>query len=166
MLIYHPAVDHHHCCYRLIRLLNTIGKPLSEQTLMLCDFFSLFPGQMKHIQAWPRANSKSARTIKSIPDEFEELLNTKRVFFQLKDVQKAAISNLFAKDLLRTDSNNPNAYSLNTENVPNEIKEAINRDWFITSDPYRLITNDLSKFELFGKNGLKSKSGLMEFLYD
>lgn len=166
MLIYHPAGDYHHCCYRFIRLLSTVGISMSDQTLMLCDFFSLFPGQMKYIQGWPRANSNAAKVIKSLPDEFEELLNAKRVFFQLKQVQQVAISYLCAKGLLRTESKSPMTYSLIDSEVPAGIRDVIKSDVFTKTEQYRLITQSLCKLELTGKSGLKSKTGLMEFLYD
>jgi len=166
MLIYHPVGDFHHCCYRLIRLLSSVATPLPEQTLMLGDFFSLFPGQLKCIQGWPRANSKAYKIVKSIPDEFEELLNTKRVFFQLKEIQVAAISNLCAKGIFQVTSKVPNTYLLLGDNVPDGIKEKVESDAFATSEPYRLIVQDLCKLDLLGKNGLKKKTGLLESMYD
>ena len=83
MLLYHPIEDSTHCCYRLIRLLYVIDKSIPITSLMICDFYSLFPGQLKKISGWPKKKSDADKIVQGIPNEYEEILNPKRVFFQL-----------------------------------------------------------------------------------
>lgn len=167
MLIYHPAEDSVHCCYRIIRLLNGIAsESIPLATLMICDFYSLFPGQLKNIEGWPRANSAAWKSLKEMPNEYEEMLNVKRIFFQLKSVQLAAISHLHAKEILIISATSDKQIHLNKDAVPTKIKEMLETDDYIRSAWFKLITQELSKISLYGKRGLKSKTGLMEFVYD
>lgn len=167
MLIYHPIEDSNHCCYRLIRLLDAISaESVPLHTLMICDFYSLFPGQLKNIIGWPRANSASWRTIQSIPDEYEEMLNQKRVFFKLNSIQNSAIAHLHSKEIISFSSPLDGNIALNRHTVPSGIRERLTIDPVNQSNWFALITKELTKIELYGKMGLKSKTGLMEFVYD
>lgn len=167
MLIYHPAEDSNHCAYRIIRLLSKISTgTIPQATLMICDFYSLFPGHLKNISGWPRANSKSWKTIHGIPDEYEDVLNVRRIFFRLKDIQLAAISYLCAKEVISVSSSIDKQVGLNERAVPEHIWETLDHDEYYKSNWFSLLATDLAKMNLYGKSGLKSKSGLMEFLYD
>ena len=167
MLLCHPVDDSNHCCYRLIRLLNAFKEQsVPMTTLMICDFYSLFPGQLKYINGWPRLNSASWEKLHAMPDEYEEMLNPKRVFFQLNNVQTAAISHLHAKRLIELSSTSESLVTLLRDSMPLKLCETLENDVSCSTDWFSLITTDLCKIGIFGKNGLKRKTGLMEFLYD
>lgn len=167
MLIYHPVEDSNHCTYRIIRLLFHISiQSIPQSTLMICDFYALFPGQLKNIKGWPRANSKSYKTVQQIPDEYEQIVNSRRIFYQLKDIQLAALSYLHAKEVITLLPGVDRKIQLNKDSVPQSIVTMIQNDEYCETDWFRLITNELPKIDLYGKSGLKGKTGLMEYVYD
>jgi hypothetical protein len=133
---------------------------------MICDFYALFPGQLKFIYNWPRRNSNAWNLLKAIPDEYEEMLNPKRVFFQLNKVQNAAISHLHSKGILTYSNETEKDICLNKASIPSDIVNLLNSDETRKEDWFNIISSDLCKIELNGTNGLKSKTGLMEFVYD
>lgn len=166
MLLYHPVEDSNHCCYRLIRLLKAFSEPTPMVTLMICDFYSLFPGQLKYIAGWPRRNSQAWKILQSIPNEYEEMLNPKRVFFQLNRVQAAAFSHLQAIGVIEFSKTGEQQVTLNHDAMPVGLLDSLRGDVFYSTGWFEIITADLCKIGVSGKNGLKSKTGLMEYLYD
>jgi hypothetical protein len=167
MLLYHPVDDSNHCCYRLIRLLYSaveLSMPLTS--LLICDFYTLFPGQLKRIEGWPRKRSAAYTLLREIPDEYEEMLNPKRVFFQLNNIQSAAISHLEAKGIIQNDILNDSLVTLNVLSLPADLIEKLELDPIFSEEWFSLISHGLSRLPIAGKNGLKSKTGLMEFVYD
>jgi hypothetical protein len=55
---------------------------------------------------------------------------------------------------------------LNKASIPSDIVNLLNSDETRKEDWFNIISSDLCKIELNGTNGLKSKTGLMEFVYD
>lgn len=167
MLLYHPVEDSNHCCYRLIRLLysaDEFSMPLTS--LLICDFYTLFPGQLKSIDGWPRKRSAAFKLVQAIPDEYEEMLNPKRVFFQLSNIQTAALSHLEAKGIIERDIRIPPRVKLNVQALPSKFVRRLELDPIVSEAWFKLVSEELSKLSIAGKNGLKSKTGLMEFVYD
>ena len=167
MLLYHPVDDSNHCSYRLLRLLysaDELSMPLTS--LLICDFYTLFPGQLKRIEGWPRKRSAAYNLIHAIPEEYEEMLNPKRVFFQLNNIQTAAVSYLEAKGIIEHDVLAHAQVKLRTEALPSDFIARLESDPIRGETWFSLVSRELSKLPIAGKNGLKSKTGLMEFVYD
>jgi hypothetical protein len=167
MLLYHPVEDSNHCCYRLIRLLYSADEAyVSLINLFICDFYSLFPGRLKNIQRWPRAKSAAWRELRSIGDEYEEMLNPQRVFFQLNALQVAAISHLHSQGVIGFKTSSDHEVSLNIESLPAEFLKTLDEDGARSTAWFVLVAHELLKMEPLGANGLKSRTGLMEYVYD
>ena len=135
-------------------------------SLLICDFYTLFPSQLKRIDGWPRKRSAAYKMIQAIPEEYEEMLNPKRVFFQLNNIQTAAMSYLKAKGIIEHDILTHAQIKLSTEALPPEFIEKLKADPTRVEAWFSLVSRELSKLPISGKNGLKSKTGLMEFVYD
>lgn len=133
---------------------------------MLCDFYSLFPSQLKKISGWPRGKSKQWYLVQTLPNDFEELPNTKRVFYQLKAIQHTALMYLEAKGIVKITAMPNKQVQLIGDAVPEKIRLMLEEDSLRNSDYFKLIVEQLSHQTLNGKSGLKMKTGLMEFLYD
>ena len=164
MILYHPFSDAHHCIYRLLSILNAIETPISQKRLQIMDFYYLFPSQLKKINKWPRRGSRLSLFVNDIPDQYENILNNKRIFFELKDIQDNTIKHLLSKDLIIVDSKE--MLIINEKNVPEVFFNIIGDDSFIKSRVFEVITKELIKIKFNGENGLKDKSGLLEFTYD
>lgn len=164
MLLYHPVGDANHCIYRLISILEGVKQNKAQLTsLQLADFFYLFPEQLKKIEKWPRSNSRSKQIITSIPSSYEIIENPRRVFYDLREVQKGAIMHLKSKGVIKVQNR---SISLNLENIPQPISEALKIDPFRASEIFKIITTEFIIQNTFGSNGMKKRTGLMEFHYD
>lgn len=166
MIIYHPFKDAHHCMYRFISLLFEQDDGISKNMLCLADFYYLFPSQMKRINSWPRKNSKDFKLISSFPDQYETIINPKRIYFELREIQHNTIAHLLSKGIISRDSNSAQIIKLNKRSIPEELLDYLMNDEFRETEIFNIIATKLIQVPLNGKNGIKDKSGLMEFLYD
>lgn len=164
MLLYHPSKDANHTCYRIISILKSVPEnKLHKNILTLINFYYLFPSQLKSIEKWPRKGSKDYQFIHNLKPEYEIMENPKRIFFELKDVLDCAISFLIDKEVIEYQNN---LMKLNITKIPENIIDTLNSDDFRQNDLFRILTQEFIKQEIKGANGLKMKTGLMEYKYD
>ena len=167
MLIYHPAFDANHAMYRIVSILNAASNTsISWPLLRIMDFYYLFPGQLKNIKPWPRAMQKFKSHAAKIPDQFEDLTNPARTFFELQLFQKTATLELIAKGILSKSSFKNDLMVLELSSLPSTYIDLVEADDFLKSDAFKIITKELPAIKFNGPNGLKSRSGLMEYVYD
>ncbi|TBV00007.1 hypothetical protein DNJ95_02250 [Stutzerimonas kirkiae] len=167
MLMYHPAFDANHCLYRIVSILHaTTGTQINWQLLRMLDFYYLFPSQLKNIKPWPREIGKLKIQVMKIPDQFEDLSNPARTFFELETFQKTAVLELIAKGVLSKSSFDKGIMALEPDTLPTAYKALLDGDDFLKSDAFEVITKALPSTKFNGSNGLKFRSGLMEYIYD
>ncbi len=167
MLMYHPAFDVNHCLYRIVSILHaTRETPISWPLLRMLDFYYLFPSQLKKIQPWPREISKLKALVTKIPEQFEEMTNPARTFFELETFQKSATLELIAKGVISKSAFDKGIMELEPESLPTAYIDLLAADDFLRSDIFGVITKGLPILQFNGSNGLKSRSGLMEYIYD
>lgn len=164
MLLYHPSKDANHTCYRIISILESVPEnKIHKNILSLINFYYLFPSQLKAIEKWPRKGSNDYNFIHSLKPEYEIMENPRRIFFELKDVLDCAVSFLIDKQIINYENND---IKLNVENIPKNINVTLNNDDFRKDNLFRILTHEIIKQNIKGSNGLKMKTGLMEYKYD
>lgn len=167
MLMYHPAFDANHCLYRIVSILHaTRHTQISWPLLRMLDFYYLFPSQLKKIQPWPREISKLKTLVTKIPEQFEELTNPTRTFFELEPFQKSATLELIARGVISKPAFDQGLMELEPDSLSSAYIELLATDTFLGSEAFGVITKGLPIVPLNGSNGLKSRSGLMEYIYD
>ena len=148
----------------MISILLSVNKPININQLHILDFYYLFPDKMKEMHKFPRANTKKHKCIQNIPDSYELIENSRRVFFEIMDIRHNAIINLLSKNIISNLGSDE--FVLNTVAIPEELMSFLNVDSFRKTDIFEILTKDLVKIKVNGENGLKFKSGLMEYRYD
>ncbi len=83
----------------------------------------------------------------------------------MSDVFNEALGLLVAKDILTASGINKNI-SIKKENIPRQLIHEIEKDIFIKSPIFQTIVYGLAKTKWSGPEGLKKRSGLLEFKYD
>lgn len=83
----------------------------------------------------------------------------------MNDVFSEALNLLVAKDIVAISGTNKNI-SLKIENIPSQLMHEIEKDLFIKSPAFQTIVYGLAKTKWSGQEGLKKRSGLLEFKYD
>lgn len=165
MLLYHPKNDTYHCIYRMLSIFTVLE--LSEMQLLklrIIDFYVLFPGLLVDVQ-FPRVPGASSvkKAADSIKRGYERLPPGTRLFSELSFNQSQAINILNAKDIVSI-----------TEDImkPSDmfLSEALSRvvsDGNIVKDEFMCkVIKLLGAIELYGDNGLKVRSNLVEARYD
>lgn len=167
MLMYHPAFDANHCVYRILSILYaTKNVSISWSLLRMMDFYYLFPSQLKNIKPWPRQIQKMKSIALNVPDQYEDLTNPARTFFELQTVQKTAILELMAKGVVSKKSFGEGIVKLEDEALSQVFENLLDADEFVQSDAFMLIVKGLPLVKFGGSQGLKYRSGLMEYVYD
>jgi len=168
MLIYHPVYDINHCLFRFLLILEKSNTNVFQWELFrLMDFYLLFPNQIKKINPLPNSLRAYKKIINEIPVDYEVLSNSKRIFFDLQNIQSATVFNLIAKGLLDADSFEQKRELKRTSvKLPNRLQKKIDDSHLQKKPWFDFVTNGLSEIELLGNSGIKSRSGLMEFKYD
>lgn len=166
MLLYHPLTDVNHCMYRLLNLILHIEGDIQFEKLRVVDFYYIFPHLLNEIKPWPVDIKKFKKHLPSNKKSFEHISNKKKVFFELNSIQKQAISILVAKGLIDIDKIKDGVVSLNRERLPEVISNELGNDSFSKSDCFLILTDALINSNWNGKNGLKLKTGLLEYRYD
>ncbi len=167
MLMYHPAFDANHCLYRLISILHFTGEArVTWPLLRILDFYYLFPSQLKEIKPWPREIQKYKAQVQKVPDQFEDITNPARTFFDLESFQKTALLELIAKGVLSKSAFDEGVMKLELQSIPSAYVELLATDDFLKSEAFTVITKALPIAVFNGPKGLKSRTGLMEYIYD
>jgi len=167
MLIYHPAYDVNHCLYRFLLVLeNSTQQEFEWDVLKLIDFYLVFPHMLKSIQPLPASLRSFRRVIKEIPDSYEALPNAKRVVFDLENMQNTAMMNLVAKEFIDNDLFHKKIIRRSKKGLPKKLMSSITENSVVSKEWFRLIANELPLVPFTGPNGLKKRSGLLEFRYD
>lgn len=166
MIIYHPYKDANHCAYRLISIMYGVIGEISLNFLNIADFYYLFPSELKAICNWPRRNSIDFQTVIKVEDCHENLGNAPMVFYEMKEIQHNAFLNLISRGIVAESKALSQHYILVRDSLPDSLVEVLESDIFRKSQIYKLITLKLSKLPLHGENGLKAKTGLLEYRYD
>ena len=160
MLMYHPAFDVNHCLYRILGILsNTKEFEISWSLLRILDFYYLFPSELKKIKPWPREISEYKKIAAEIPEPFEDISNSKRIFHDLEHFQKTAILELIAKGIISKDLFAMGKVRLDDFLSPNQYLSKISGDTFFSTPAFKIITKALPVLELNGSSGLKSALG-------
>lgn len=167
MLIYHPAYDVNHCLYRFLLILESSTQDKFDwEAMKLLDFFLLFPHLLKQITPMPASLRSFKAVIKQLPDAYEVMPNPKRVLFDLAALQNTAMMNLVAKGLIDTESFHKKVIKRSSKELPPALNAQITENPIRSEEWFRLIVNELPQIEYNGPNGLKKRSGLLEFKYD
>lgn len=167
MLIYHPVHDVNHCVYRTLLVLETTAhSDIDLDLFRLIDFYHLFPNVLKEIKPFPSELRTFRKIIRNIPEPYELIGNIKRTMYELEAIQTTAIQNLMAKNLINIPSYRAKSLKRTEEVLPEQIYAKIQNSSIAKEEWFRMLINDFPTMNLFGKKGLKARSGLMEFRYD
>lgn len=166
MLTYQPHQDYYHCMYRILSILKIIPEKSIDLTkLQILDFYFIFPTLATEI-SFPRGpqGSEIRKLAKKFTTPYQILPDKKRLFLELQDYQRKALNILIAKDIV---SNETSAMISKSSNFHDVIRKNLVTDSrYATDDFFIKLVDFITNFELRGSDGLKRRTGLMEYRYD
>lgn len=164
MLIYHPAFDAHHCVFRLLKLVAHLND-IEVSKLRILDFYVVFPGEVSKIRLNDAHQIK--KTASGLLNIFHGPVNAIQTFRDMHDLQMAAINTLIASNIIDGTKAELGIIHRTTSPLPDlsvkaDYLESLEQENII----FNYILNGLADLPLNGADGLKHRTGLMEFRYD
>lgn len=166
MLIYHQRNDIFHCMFRMLSILKLIeDKSIEIDRIKIIDFYFVFPHLIKNTPL-PRIKGSSfvKKEAGKLDIPYENLPSNKILFSEMGDFQLQALDILRAKRIV--DFVDSGWLCASDEFSSDSIQLLVQENRFTSKDFYSEIVSVLSQCKLHGPNGLKSKTGLMEYRYD
>lgn len=164
MLVYHPAFDAYHCVFRLVTILES-RQTIEVDRLRILDFVLCFPAVVATFRLPQRA--ASIRKPASLADNaYRTPLNPRATFGALSASQDGALACLAAAGFVGPESLRDGIAVRTSAPLPNELleqcKKLRNRETLF----FRQILPPFLEIPLLGHDGLKARSGLLEYRYD
>jgi hypothetical protein len=164
MLIYHPAYDAYHCIFRAL-LITESFRSIEVQKLRILDFYLCFPAELSKIRL-PRDHSDARRMALQLKNDYHGPVSVKQVFRDMEHIQLAAFRSLAASEIFDQKSFEMGLVERTDKTLKDELKKkidtAVERDKVVVE----YLVKRLGAIPLYGSNGLKDRSGLMEYRYD
>lgn len=167
MLTYHPIYDSSHCLFRMLHLLGNLEKsPQEVDKIRLFDFYLCVPHSLKLL----RSNSIEMQRMKNLIlknfSSYDEVDNSKALFFDVKEIQSSVLNHLAAKDIISTEKYRKN-FILTNDAKFKSIEDSVKLSKkSILPDVMSLIATELQHIPVLGPDGLKHRSKLIEYRYD
>lgn len=168
-LTYNEAFDPYHAVFRYIRIWRGCG--LEGKThfdmLRILDFYLLFPFRLQNMSFL--AQDRGWRRIsKSYEDRkpYGDLPDDVSVFSRMEPFQRAAVSSLVHSGVLSVDAWRNNQIEFLNVDLPPQL---VNRCLSLNNsmpDVIEILCGLRERYPLLGHNGLKNRTGLLEFRYD
>jgi hypothetical protein len=168
-LSFQPAFDVFHTAFRFLRLRRLLenSEPWAYDQLRIADYYLLFFFRLEAVRLRPAHRSIKKLAARS-PSRFryEHQPDDKFVFARMKEIQRAAIKTLVLADYfdLAAYERNELVLGQNTESeaLRSRLDDINGREIEVMNSLASLI-NDYS---LIGIDGLKHRTGLLEYRYD
>ena len=164
MLIYHPAYDAYHCVFRMLAILSVVPT-LEYDKARLLDFYLMFPSAVQRITL-PKALGHGKRLAKQFENIYHDPIEPSFAFRDMRTIQRSALGCLVASGVIERSSYGEGVVARTKVKLPVELELRISG--FMESRPEigAFILHDLAMLPLRGVNGLKHRTGLLEYKYD
>jgi len=167
MLVYHPAFDLYHGVFRVLKLLNRSQKKnLEIEKLRLLDFYLLFPGLIPSIRL-KREHQKYKRIFTELSNKYNIASvsgQAKQVFERIEPFNNLILTYLENKKYVKI--HEETYLDFFSSELPKKILEICNVRDEKENKLMGFLSEVLSSYELKGADGLKARTGLMEYRYD
>ncbi|AKP50238.1 ABC-three component system middle component 5 [Cyclobacterium amurskyense] len=171
MIVYQPAYDLYHSVYRLVKLLSFFhrGEFVEIDRLRIWDYYFLYPNRLKYVKL--KLEEKDIKElIKNYilrPDNpYELIFDDRKMFEKIRPYQMSAIKYLASIGVINKDYLKENKVTKISEDVFRKINEELETMTVQEDNTLKLLTSHFFLVPLYGKDGLKEKTNLLESRYD
>lgn len=164
MIFYHPASDAYHGALRQYALLRSFNYPVEIEKIQILDFYLVYPEHLKHVRL-PKGYVKWKNHSREISVTYKNKQDPKFLFLAHAKGSKVSTAMLLAKKIV--DNNLYEAGLLSLSGVENEILEKVKGRFVSRFDGYfDFLIKLANEVPLYGKDGLKHRTGLLEYRHD
>lgn len=171
MIVYQKAYDLYHAVYRMMKLLAHFKQDglIEIDRLRIWDYYLLYPNKMKNIRL-KREEKDVKQIIKNYiikeDNPYEMVINDRKMFEKIKPYQMTAIKCLASYGIVNKDYLQENRISNINKNIFDDYAEDFKDLSVQEENTIKLLTSHFYQISLFGVDGLKSRTGLLESKYD
>lgn len=166
ILTYHPLHDPYHCVFRLAAILNHSQQRIEIESLRIFDFFLIFQHLIPEVR-WTRELRSEMRKcgLDKVRAPYVKLPGKKLLFRELTQIQNVALSHMVGRGLInRDDFLDGNASLCGKPGSPmSEKLDAFSKEKSSVLSFFAIIAQSVPAR---GADGLKDRTGLMEYRYD
>ena len=171
MIIYNQAFDLYHTIYRFLQVLNRFEErtTIEVERIRIWDFFLLFPREAHDIRLKrTESDIKKLRRdfIKNTPNPYDKIPEKKKVFEKIKPYQMAALNCLASYSIIDKKELLNNKVVVVNKNLLTEYITAHGEPSATEKNVISLMTGHFFQISLYGSDGLKNRTQLMESKYD
>ena len=171
MIIYQQAFDLYHSIYRIINILGNFkyADSIELDRLRIWDYYLLFPNKLKSISL--KRDEKDIKNlinnyISKEQNPYEVILNDRKMLEKILPFQMGALKYLASIGLIDKDYLKNNRISKISDEVLQELRQITAELTPQEKNTISLLTGHFFYIPLIGKDGLKSRSNLLDSRYD
>jgi len=167
-LSYQPALDPFHAMYRYLRIMlaiNATSLPVDHARIL--DFYLLFPFRLTAVRL--KTQHRKFRTLADAYSEtrpYGDQPPDAQLFVRMKPMQIAALETLAGKGFVNADALRDGMVMRGEHTLPPTLAERVKKANSSQQDLMQAILALSSEYPLLGKDGLKDRTGLLEYRYD
>lgn len=171
MIVYQKAFDLYHTVYRMIKLLAHFKNDglIEIDRLRIWDYYLLYPNKMDKIRL-KREEKDVKQIIRNFilkeDNPYEMVINDRKMFEKIKPYQMTAIKCLASYGIINKDYLQENRISNVNKDIFSDYSEDFKNLSVQEENAIKLLTSHFYQISLFGIDGLKSRTGLLESKYD
>lgn len=171
MIVYNQALDLYHTIFRLLHYLNKFenNDVLEIERVRIWDFYLLFPSEIHNIRL--KQNESDIRKIrkefiKDSNNPYERITGNRKIFEKIKPYQLSALNCIASYGIIdKALLNQQRILIINKEilvDFVNKFQELTPKEKNVIA----LMTTHFNQVSLFGTDGLKNRTNLIESKYD
>ena len=167
-LTYQAAFDSYHAIFRLFRLHPTITRkgPLHRDHVRILDYYLLFPSRTEPIRLNPQDRRfKKLAKIYAHDESYVDLPEDHLLFSRMQPTQLAAIDTLAAQLYFDPEKLSSNLVVATGRLMPDAISKRVQEANSQDSELLEFLES-FASYPLMGVNGVKARTGLLEYRYD
>jgi hypothetical protein len=172
MIIYNQAFDLYHCIFRVLNLLSKFDETANIEVdrLRIWDFYLLFPQKIYDIRL-PQSEAYDIRKIrnrfiKKSKNPYEHVPESRKLFEKLRPYQNSALSSIASYGIISKENLALNRITITDKNLLSRYVENLEKISPKQKNTIALLTSHFYQMSLFGSDGLKNRTNLLECKYD
>lgn len=168
-LTYNEAFDPYHTAFRLLRLNYSCGfhEKIHFDKFRILDFYLLFPFRIKNMSLFSEDTTWRKISLSySDLEPYGGLPDDAAIFPKMEPFQRAAITTLSKIGVLSKEAWSNNEILFEPFELPSELKGRYSELNKSMPDVITILCMMKEKYPLMGRDGLKARSGLLEYRYD
>ncbi len=171
MILYNNAFDLYHTIFRMLHLLNRIesSKKIEVDKIRIWDYYLLFPNEIFKIK--PKRHEKDFKNLlKQITvdskNPYQTVRDERKTLEKIKSYQLSALNCLASYNLIDKEALLIDQIKIISKELLFEYSKSVGELSAREKNIISIVTSNFYDISLFGKDGLKERSNLLESKYD